>query len=161
MKRKNGELQQGDTAPDFELEDSNGNKIKLSDYRGQYIVLYFYPKDNTPGCTREACDFRDEIEEFSKLNALILGISFDPIDSHKQFKAKFGLPFRLLSDIDKFVAEKYEVFGEKKLYGRKLFGIIRSTFIIDPEGIIVKIWKKVKLKGHIEEVLTDLKKLTE
>ena len=161
MKNKASELLKGDTAPDFELADSNGNQIKLSDYRGQYIVLYFYPKDNTPGCIREACDFRDQIADFSKLNAMILGISFDQIDSHKEFKEKFGLPFRLLSDTDKFIAEKYETFGEKKLYGRKLFGIIRSTFLIDPEGIIVKTWRKVKVKGHIEEVLTDLKKLTE
>ncbi len=161
MAKKSNELQKGDAAPDFELEDSNGKKIKLSDYRGKYIVLYFYPKNNTPGCTREACDFRDQIDEFSKLNAIILGISFDPIDSHKQFKEKFGLPFLLLSDRDRLVAEKYGTFGEKKLYGRKLFGIIRSTFLIDPEGIIVKTWRKVKVKDHIEEVLTDLKKLTE
>lgn len=155
----NSDIKQGSPAPDFKLESTTGDPVKLSDFKGKYVILYFYPKDNTPGCTKEACAFRDHEEDFSQLNAVILGVSFDSIKSHNKFKEKHGLPFILLSDSEKRVAELYGAFGEKKMYGRTFFGIIRSTFLIDPEGNIVNIWKKVKVSGHIEQVLEELRKI--
>lgn len=147
----------GKLAPDFSLMGSDGKEHKLSDYRGKKVVLYFYPKDNTPGCTTEACDFRDNITEINDLNAVVLGVSKDNLNSHNKFIEKFNLPFILLSDEDKVVCALYDVIKEKNMYGKKVLGIERSTFLIDQEGKLLKEYRKVKVKGHIEEVLSDLK----
>lgn len=147
----------GDLAPDFELEASNGKKIKLSDYRGKNVVLYFYPKDMTPGCTTQACDFRDQHENFAGVNAVILGISPDPLTRHEKFIEKHGLPFLLLADEDHKTAEAYDVWKLKKNFGKEYMGIERSTFIIDQEGKLAKEWRKVKVKGHVEEALEYIK----
>lgn len=147
----------GSLAPDFSLAGSDGKTHKLSDYRGKKVILYFYPKDNTPGCTTEACDFRDNITTINDLNAVVLGISKDNLNSHNKFIEKFNLPFVLLSDEDKVVCELYDVIKEKNMYGRKTLGIERSTFIIDDNGNLMKEFRKVKVKGHIEEVLEALK----
>lgn len=147
----------GILAPDFSLSGSDGKTHKLSDYRGKKVILYFYPKDNTPGCTTEACDFRDNITTINDLNAVVLGISKDNLNSHNKFIEKFNLPFVLLSDEDKVVCELYDVIKEKNMYGRKTLGIERSTFIIDDNGNLMKEFRKVKVKGHIEEVLEALK----
>ncbi|MDP4176008.1 MAG: thioredoxin-dependent thiol peroxidase [Bacteroidota bacterium] len=146
-------LKQGDKAPDFSLRDSDGNLVSLHDFLGKDVVLYFYPKDNTPGCTQEACDFRDATPEFDRLNAIVLGISADSEKSHKGFTSKYNLPFTLLSDPDKEVIQKYEVWKEKNMYGKKTMGIERTTFLIDKEGKIKMIFPKVKVAGHIEEIL--------
>ena len=146
----------GNLAPDFTLMGSDGKEHKLSDYRGKKVVLYFYPKDNTPGCTTEACDFRDNINEIENLNAVVLGISKDNLNSHNRFIEKFSLPFILLSDEEKVVCELYDVIKEKNMYGKKVLGIERSTFIIDEEGNLIKEFRKVKVKGHIDEVLNSL-----
>ncbi|OEF98805.1 peroxiredoxin [Vulcanibacillus modesticaldus] len=147
----------GDIAPDFTLPASNGQNVSLHDFRGKYVVLYFYPKDNTPGCTTEACDFRDYYQDFSNLDAVILGVSPDPLKSHEKFISKYQLPFLLLSDEDHEVAKKYDVWVLKKMYGREYMGIERSTFIIDKEGKIMKTYRKVKVKGHVENALEYLK----
>jgi thioredoxin-dependent peroxiredoxin len=147
----------GQAAPDFELLASNGEKVKLSDFRGKNVVLYFYPKDMTPGCTTEACDFRDHHQSFSDVNAVILGVSPDPIEKHQKFIEKYDLPFLLLVDEDHKVAETYGVWKLKKNFGKEYMGIERSTFIIDKEGKIVKEWRKVKVKGHVEEALQFIK----
>lgn len=144
-------------APDFTLLNEKEEQISLSDYRGKKVVLYFYPKDMTPGCTTEACDFRDRHEEFSGLNAVILGISGDTAAKHTKFIEKYGLPFSLLVDEDHSVAEQYGVWVLKKMYGREFMGIERSTFLINEEGIVEKEWRKVKVKNHIEEVLSYLR----
>lgn len=144
-------------APDFILLNEKEEQISLSDYRGKKVVLYFYPKDMTPGCTTEACDFRDRHEEFSGLNAVILGISGDTAAKHTKFIEKYGLPFSLLVDEDHSVAEQYGVWVLKKMYGREFMGIERSTFLINEEGIVEKEWRKVKVKNHIEEVLSYLR----
>ncbi len=144
-------------APDFTLLDKDNNKVSLSDFKGKWLVLYFYPKDNTSGCTREAIDFTEKKEEFEKLGAEIVGISKDSIKSHIKFSEKHNLKITLLSDPDHKVHELYGAWGKKKLYGKEYFGTIRSTFLIDPEGNIRKEWKKVKVKGHVEEVLKALK----
>ncbi|MDF2854831.1 MAG: peroxiredoxin [Neobacillus sp.] len=144
----------GKQAPDFVLQANSGEAVKLSDYRGTNVVLYFYPKDMTPGCTTEACDFRDQIEQFHEVNAVILGISPDPVDRHMKFAEKYGLPFLLLADTEHLVAEMYDVWKLKKNFGKEYMGIERSTFIINKEGKIVKEWKKVKVKGHVEEALS-------
>ena len=146
----------GNLAPDFILMGSDGKEHKLSDYKGKKVVLYFYPKDNTPGCTTEACDFRDNINEITNLNAVVLGISKDNLNSHNKFIEKFNLPFILLSDEDKVVCNLYDVIKEKNMYGKKVLGIERSTFIIDENGNLIKEFRKVKVKGHIEEVLNSL-----
>lgn len=150
-------LKEADKAPDFNLIADTGEKISLKNFRGKKIILYFYPKDNTSGCTAEACDFRDNIKVFKKKNAVIIGISKDSIESHKKFKSKYKLPFLLLSDENLEVLKKYNVWKEKSLYGKKYMGIERTTFIINEEGIIEKIFSKVKVKGHIEEILKNLK----
>jgi peroxiredoxin Q/BCP len=147
----------GQAAPDFTLQASNGKTISLSDYRGKNVVLYFYPKDMTPGCTTEACDFRDHHPEFSKLNTVVLGISPDDVKSHDKFTAKHELPFPLLADTDHKVAEAYGVWVMKKMYGREYMGIERTTFVIDPEWKIAKVWPKVKVAGHVQEVLRFIK----
>jgi thioredoxin-dependent peroxiredoxin len=146
-------VEAGMAAPNFTLEANNGEKISLSDFQGKNIVLYFYPKDMTPGCTTEACDFRDQYESFEALNAVILGVSPDPVNKHVKFVEKYGLPFLLLADPDHQVAEDYGVWQLKKNYGKEYMGIERSTFVIDKEGKIAKEWRKVKVKGHVEEAL--------
>lgn len=153
-------LKEGNLAPDFKLKgiDTKGEEreFSLGDFKGKKIVLYFYPKDNTPGCTKEACDFRDNSEKILEKNAFILGISPDSLKSHKNFKEKYRLEFPLLSDPNGEVAKKYGAYGEKKLYGKTKEGIIRSTFIINESGKIVKAFYNVKVEGHIEEVLKNL-----
>jgi thioredoxin-dependent peroxiredoxin len=146
-------VEAGMAAPNFTLEANNGEKISLSDFQGKNIVLYFYPKDMTPGCTTEACDFRDQYENFEALNAVILGVSPDPVNKHVKFVEKYGLPFLLLADPDHQVAEAYGVWQLKKNYGKEYMGIERSTFVIDKEGKVAKEWRKVKVKGHVEEAL--------
>ncbi|WP_405155149.1 thioredoxin-dependent thiol peroxidase [Paenibacillus sp. FSL K6-0108] len=152
-------LTEGKLAPDFELPSSMGETVKLSDYRGQRVLLYFYPKDMTSSCTQQACDFRDRHEEFKELNTVILGVSTDPMKRHDQFIAKYGLPFILLSDEDHQVAEQYGVWQLKKLYGKEYMGLVRSTFLIDEEGVLLKSWSKVRVKGHIEAALETIKEL--
>lgn len=154
-------LQIGNPAPDFLLPSTDGKEVGLDDFLGQYVVLYFYPKDNTPGCTTEACDFRNYHEEFKNLNAVILGISPDPLKSHEKFIEKYQLPFLLLSDENHQIAEKYGVWVMKKNYGREYLGIERSTFIIDKEGKLLKTYRKVKVKGHVEAALDFIKSLEE
>ena len=144
-------------APNFTLENEQGQQVSLSDFKGKNVVLYFYPKDMTPGCTTEACDFRDAYEDFSALNAVILGVSMDDANKHTKFIEKHGLPFSLLVDAEHEVAEKYGVWVLKKMYGREYMGIERSTFLINEEGIVVAQWRKVKVKNHIEAVLSQLK----
>ncbi|CEG23545.1 Putative peroxiredoxin bcp [Planococcus massiliensis] len=152
---------EGLQAPDFSLKNETGNTIALTDFAGdKYVVLYFYPKDMTPGCTTQACDFRDAEKDFSELNAVILGVSADSEKQHGKFIEKHGLPFSLLVDEDHALSEKYGVWVQKKMYGKEFMGIERSTFLIDPTGTVVKEWRKVKVDGHIEEVLNTLKSLT-
>ncbi len=146
----------GDKAPDFELLDTHGEKVKLSDFRGKKVVLYFYPKDMTPGCTIEACSFRDNYEKFKKKDAEILGVSADDQTSHEKFTGKHDLPFPLLSDMDKKVCRKYGVWKGKNFLGKKFMGIERTTFVIDEDGKIKKIFPKVKVVGHWKEVLDSL-----
>ena len=145
-------LETGIAAPDFTLPDQNGENHSLSDFRGQKVILYFYPKDNTSGCTQEACDFRDHMNRLTKFGTVI-GVSPDSIKSHKSFKEKQGLNFVLLSDPEHTLAEKYEVWKEKSMDGKKYMGIERSTFVLNPEGEIEKEWRKVKVKGHVDEVI--------
>ncbi|ENQ3078636.1 thioredoxin-dependent thiol peroxidase [Bacillus cereus] len=147
----------GQMAPDFTLEASNGEQVKLSDFRGKHVVVYFYPKDMTPGCTTEACDFRDHHVTFVELDCVILGISTDSLQRHEKFIEKYNLPFLLLADEDHTVAEMYGVWKLKKNFGKEYMGIERSTFIVDKEGQLVKEWKKVKVKGHVEEALQFVK----
>jgi peroxiredoxin Q/BCP len=144
-------------APDFTLPASNGEKVSLSDFKGKNVVLYFYPKDMTPGCTTQACDFRDRHEDFSGLDTVILGVSPDPLERHEKFIEKHGLPFLLLADENHEVAETYGVWKLKKNFGKEYMGIERSTFIIDKEGKLVKEWRNVKVKGHVEEALQYIK----
>jgi peroxiredoxin Q/BCP len=145
--------EEGKKAPNFKLKDQNGKTVSLDDFKGKNVVLYFYPKDNTSGCTAEACNFRVEFPKFGKLNAVIIGISPDSSESHKKFAAKFDLPFILLSDEDKKVLEAYGVWKEKSMYGRKYMGVERTTFIIGADGKIKKIFHKVKVEGHNQEVI--------
>ncbi len=147
-------------APDFSLPDQDGKKHKLSDYKGQWVLLYFYPKDDTPGCTKEACAMRDNLPRFGKTKAKVFGISVDSVASHKKFTDKYKLNFTLLADEDKQVVNKYGVWQEKSMYGRKYFGTVRDSFLINPEGKIVKIYNKVKPEQHATEVLADLKELS-
>jgi peroxiredoxin Q/BCP len=142
----------GDTAPEFSLAADDGTRVSLSDLRGQNVVLYFYPRDDTPGCTKEACDFRDALPRFKATNAVIFGVSPDTVASHARFKSKFGLPFTLLADPDHEVAERYGVWRPKKFMGREFLGIVRTTFIIDPQGIISHIFPVKRVAGHVEAV---------
>ncbi len=145
-------LQEGQKVPDFSLINEKGEMVQLTDFKGQNVILYFYPKDMTPGCTTEACDFRDKFEDFSHLNAAVLGVSPDDANKHTKFIDKHGLPFSLLVDEYHAVAEAYGVWVLKKMYGREFMGIERSTFLIDSEGKLMKAWRKVRVKNHIEEV---------
>jgi peroxiredoxin Q/BCP len=150
----------GDAAPEFSLPAIPGGQVKLKQFRGQQnVVLYFYPRDNTPGCTREACDFRDQQKTLAKADTVVLGVSTDSIAAHEKFAAKFGLPFCLLSDAEHQVAEQYGVWVEKNLYGRKSLGIQRATFLIDKRGKVAGVWPKVKVAGHVEEVVEKVKEL--
>ena len=143
----------GQIAPDVKLENQDGEKRSLADFRGKNIVLYFYPKDMTPGCTTEACDFRDQHEHFLAKNTVIIGVSPDPIEKHQKFIDKHGLPFELLADTDHELAEAFGVWKLKKMFGKEFYGNERSTFIIDKDGYIQKEYRKVKVKGHVEEAL--------
>ncbi|MGE0607973.1 MAG: thioredoxin-dependent thiol peroxidase [Pirellulales bacterium] len=149
----------GQKAPDFHLTADDGQKIKLKDLRGSPVVLYFYPKDDTPGCTREACAFRDRHKELKKLGAKVLGVSPDDVESHVKFRDKFELNFPLLADTGHAIAEKYGAWREKNMYGKKSMGIQRSTFLIDAEGVIRKVWARVSVDGHDEKVLEALREL--
>ena len=146
-------LKEGGRAPAFSTTDGDGNKVSLKDYRGEKVVLYFYPKDDTPGCTKEACSFRDAFSDFKKRGIDVLGVSPDNEASHKKFAAKFKLPFTLLTDPDHKIADSYGVYGEKKFMGRTYMGVIRTTFLIDEQGKIKKIFAKVKPDEHAQEVL--------
>ncbi|MEK3763593.1 MULTISPECIES: thioredoxin-dependent thiol peroxidase [unclassified Solibacillus] len=147
-------------APAFTLQNEEGKTISLEDYKGKNVILYFYPKDLTPGCTTQACDFRDKYEDFSDLNAVILGVSLDDAAKHTKFIEKHGLPFSLLVDENHEVAEKYGVWTLKKNFGKEYMGIERTTFLINEEGIVEKEWRKVRVKNHIEDVLNYLKNRT-
>jgi len=149
----------GEQAPDFTLLSDTGDPVSLHGYRGQSVVLYFYPKDGTPGCTREAQAFRDLVEEFEKANAVILGVSNDSVKSHKRFKAKHNLPFTLLSDPEGEVLNRYGVWTQKSMYGRTFMGTERTTLLIDPEGTVTKVYRKVRVKGHAQACLLDLSDL--
>jgi len=150
--------QAGMQAPEFDLPASNGQNLALKDFKGKNIVIYFYPKDDTPGCTVEACGLRDSFKEIEKLNAVILGVSPDSVKSHGKFISKFQLPFILLTDEDKKMCQDYGVWVEKSMYGKKYMGVARTTFIIDKKGKIVKIFEKVKPEGHNTEIIEALKK---
>ncbi|HMN48270.1 MAG TPA: thioredoxin-dependent thiol peroxidase [Ignavibacteriaceae bacterium] len=147
----------GKKAPDFTLLNQDGKKISLKDFKGKKVVLYFYPKDNTSGCTKEACSFRDDFPKFKKTDAVILGVSPDSVSSHKKFAEKYNLPFNLLADEDKKIVQLYDVWKEKSMYGKKYMGVERTTYIIDEEGKIKKIFNKVKVDGHNVEVMEALK----
>lgn len=149
----------GNKAPAFTLPDQNGVKHSLKDYKGQWVLIYFYPKDDTPGCTKEACALRDNFPAFGKLKAKIFGVSADSVTSHKKFAEEYKLPFTLLADTEKKMISAYDVWQEKSMYGRKYMGIVRSSFLIDPTGKIAKIYPKVIPEKHAEEVLADLKRL--
>jgi peroxiredoxin Q/BCP len=149
-------IEKGSLAPDFTLASDEGADVTLSELRGKKVVLYFYPKDDTPGCTTQACDFRDARPAFEKLDAVVLGVSPDSVQSHRKFREKFGLTFPLLADEGHVVSEAYGVWKERSMYGRKFMGIERSTFLIDEDGTVAEVWRKVKPKGHaemLEEVL--------
>ena len=146
-------LKEGSTAPAFKANDADGNSISLKDLRGQKVVLYFYPKDDTPGCTKEACSFRDAFSQFKKKGIAVLGVSPDKEASHQKFVTKYKLPFTLLADTDRSIAEAYGVWGEKKFMGRTYMGVHRTTFLIDEKGKIKKIFEKVKPEDHASEVL--------
>lgn len=152
-------LEPGAKAPSFTLLDDSGQKVKLADFQGKLVVLYFYPKDDTPGCTKEACAFRDQQQEISNLDAMVLGISPDDVTSHQKFRDKFSLNFPLLADVGHQVAEKFGAWREKNMYGKKSMGVQRSTFLIDRKGKIAKVWKRVQVDGHDAEVLAALKEL--
>jgi|SRR5581483_1661243 len=152
-------LKEGKLAPDFSLPDQNGKSHKLSDYRGQWVLIYFYPKDDTPGCTKEACAIRGMFPDFKKLKVQVFGISTDSVKSHKKFEEKYDLPFTLLADEDKKVVEKYGVWSKKKFMGREYMGTFRTSFLVDPQGKIFKIYENVKPEVHAEEVLEDLRKM--
>jgi len=154
-------LEVGDTAPDFCLDNQDGEKVCLKDFRGKWVVLYFYPKDNTPGCTTEAKDFTESLSDFESLDAVVLGVSPDSVESHKKFVEKHNLKITLLSDTSHEVLETYGVWGVKKRFGKEYYGVIRSTFIIDPNGKIAYRWYNVRVKGHVDKVKNKLKELKE
>ncbi len=143
----------GQKAPELNLESTAGGVVRLADFAGKKVVLYFYPRDNTPGCTQEACDFRDNLARLAGQSAVVLGVSKDSLTSHRGFQEKFNLPFPLLSDPDSRLAKAYGAYGEKNMYGRKIMGTIRSTFVIDEQGRVQAAWSPVKVPGHVGEVL--------
>jgi peroxiredoxin Q/BCP len=149
-------LKEGKNAPDFKGITDKGEEISLSDFLGKKVILYFYPKDDTPGCTKEACDFRDYSKKFTMKDMVIIGVSPDTTTSHVKFKEKFGLPFNLIADEEKKIIKKYGVWKEKNMYGKKVMGVERTTFLINEKGIITKIYPKVKVEGHIEQILEDI-----
>ena len=149
----------GTKAPQFALQNEAGEKVSLKDFLGKKVVLYFYPKDDTPGCTREACSFTENLSVLKKAGAVVLGISKDSVESHKKFKSKYNLAFSLLSDLEREVIEKYGVWKEKNMYGKKTMGVERTTFLIDEEGRIAHIFPKVKVDGHTDEVLKKLQEI--
>jgi peroxiredoxin Q/BCP len=149
-------IEEGTPAPDFELESDAGTKVRLSEFRGRPVVLYFYPRDDTPGCTKQACGFRDAYGEYGQRGAVVLGVSPDDVASHAKFKEKYGLPFTLLADPEHEVAERYGVWGEKSFAGKKYMGIIRSTFVIDPEGNVARAMYGVNAERNPDEVLAAL-----
>ena len=156
MKRRTAMLEAGMKAPDFALSDKDGNVVRLSDYYGKKIVLYFYPKDNTPGCTRQACAFAGAYDQFRKINVAVIGVSRDSTASHQKFADKYGLPFVILSDPERQAIEAYGVWQEKKNYGKISMGVVRSTFIIDEKGVIEKVMPKVKPDTNAAEILAYL-----
>ncbi|MCB9249158.1 MAG: thioredoxin-dependent thiol peroxidase [Ignavibacteriales bacterium] len=152
-------LEVGKKAPAINLLDAEGKRRSLKEFSGKKVILYFYPKDNTSGCTAEACDFRDALPNFSKAEAVVIGVSPDSVESHKKFAAKYELPFILLSDESKTILEKYGVWQEKSMYGKKYMGVVRTTVLVDEKGIVRKIYPKVKVTGHVDEVLKDMKEI--
>jgi len=152
-------LDLGDSVPNTKLPSSSGKEVALTDFKGKKIVLYFYPKDNTTGCTAEACDFRDATKAYTKLNAVIVGVSKDSLKSHSNFISKYQLPFELLADENAELLEAFGVWKEKSMYGRKYMGVERSTFLIDEKGEIVQVWRKVSVKDHAKAVLEEIAKL--
>lgn len=150
------ELKEGDLAPAIKAVDQNGEMITLKEYRGKKIVLYFYPKDNTPGCTAESCDLRDNYSQFLEKGFEVIGVSADSEKSHQNFISKYNLPFRLISDVDKKVLQDYNAWGEKKMYGKTYMGILRKTYIIDEKGYVEKIIEKVKTKEHSRQIFSEL-----
>ncbi|HEY8321776.1 MAG TPA: peroxiredoxin [Candidatus Baltobacteraceae bacterium] len=149
-------LSEGDKLPKLTVVDDTGAKIRLADLADEYLVLYFYPKDDTPGCTSEGMQFRDAAKAFGKKKARIVGVSRDSVASHQKFKAKYDLPFTLLADTDQALCDAFDVIDEKNMYGKKVKGVIRSTFLIDGKGAILKVWPKVKVDGHVAEVLASI-----
>jgi peroxiredoxin Q/BCP len=149
----------GNKAPDFDVQDQDGKTQSLKQYKGKWVLLYFYPKDDTPGCTKEACAFRDNFPAFKKLDAVVLGVSIDSVAKHVKFIEKYQLPFTLLADVDKQIVDAYDVWGKKKFMGREYMGTFRTSFLIDPQGKIAKIYEEVKPEQHAEEVLKDIKAL--
>ncbi len=145
--------------PGFEAANDMGKIVSDSDYLGKWLVLYFYPKDNTPGCTAEACSLRDNMESITALGCNVVGVSADTVDSHKNFKQRYGLNFSLIADVDKSICRKFDVLKEKSMFGKKFKGIERSTFLINPEGMVVYEWRKVKVGGHAAEVIEKLKEM--
>jgi len=152
-------LNKGDNAPDFTVETTNGNNLNLSDFKGKKVVLYFYPKDDTPGCTAEACNLRDNYGELTKRGFEVIGVSPDDINSHSKFTSKYKLPFRLVADPDKTILKKYGVWGLKKMYGKEYEGVVRTTYIIDEQGKIEKVIPKVDTKDHTEQILKELQEI--
>lgn len=146
-------VDEGQKAPDFKLPADDGSTISLADFRGRKVVLYFYPKDDTPGCTTQACDLRDSLSRIEEAGAVVLGVSPDPVDSHQKFKEKYDLNFPLLADEENQVAEAYGVWKEKSMFGNKFWGVERSTFIIDEDGNLEKVWRRVRPKGHADKVM--------
>jgi len=149
----------GDKAPGFKAPSDGGGTVDLASLKGKNVVLYFYPKDDTPGCTTEACGFRDNLPAFGKVDAVVLGVSRDTVAKHDKFKAKYELPFTLVADEDGAITEAYGTWVEKSNYGRTYMGIERATFLIDKKGVVRRVWRKVKVKGHVEEVLSAVKEL--
>jgi peroxiredoxin Q/BCP len=152
-------VSEGKKAPAFNMPTDGGGRVSLKDLKGRNVVLYFYPKDDTPGCTKEACGFRDALPDFAKVDAVVIGVSKDSVARHDKFKARYDLPFTLASDEDGTVCDKYGTWVEKSLYGRKYMGIERATFLIDATGTVRRIWHKVKVAGHVDDVLATLKSL--
>lgn len=146
-------IQVGEAAPDFALPDADGNTVRLSELRGRPVVVYFYPKDDTPGCTTQACGIRDHWAEFEEEGAAVLGISLDPVESHRRFRDKYDLPHMLLADPDREAIDAYDAWGTKEMYGREYEGVIRSTVLVDPEGDVAAYWPEVRPKEHADEVL--------